>query len=117
MIQRMLPASPILAGNGAWTSNGPFGGGIHSMASAPTDPDVLYVGTDGSGIWRSDDGGRTWSELDPEERAIFKLAFDPERAGHLFGLRAALSFFDPARVVESDDGGLTWTELPSPDRR
>lgn len=32
----------------------------HAITFAPSDPNVVYEGSDG-GIWRSDDGGATWS--------------------------------------------------------
>ncbi|MFO7769431.1 MAG: glycosyl hydrolase [bacterium] len=52
--------------------------GATDMAAHPTDPDVLYVamwtkerkgwdfreGGPGSGVWRSDDGGATWTRLE-----------------------------------------------------
>lgn len=34
---------------------------FRSLAVAPTDPNVIYVGSEGNGIFRSTDGGITWS--------------------------------------------------------
>jgi hypothetical protein len=34
----------------------------HALAFAPSNPNVVYVGNDG-GVWRSNDGGQTWTSL------------------------------------------------------
>lgn len=36
------------------------GGWLHAGAYHPTDPDVIVIGTDVSGIYRTDDGGESW---------------------------------------------------------
>lgn len=43
---------------------------VRSLAQSQVDPTVWYVGTNGSGLYRSRDGGETWSVLPPvnEER-------------------------------------------------
>jgi hypothetical protein len=62
----MLGGSPALVS--ARSTNGgdsfqSFSAGLHvdthAYAYAPSDPSVLYFGSDG-GIWRSNDGGQTW---------------------------------------------------------
>src|ERR1700694_1225706 len=50
-----------------------FGGSIGAVAVSPSDPTVLYVGegentlrgnvSEGFGMWRSDDGGRSWKHI------------------------------------------------------
>jgi hypothetical protein len=34
----------------------------HAIAISPSSPNVVYTGNDG-GVWRSDDGGRTWQDI------------------------------------------------------
>jgi len=36
---------------------------IRSLAQSRIDPKVWYVGTNGSGLYRSKDGGETWTPL------------------------------------------------------
>ena len=58
-------------------SDGSFGGSIGSIALAPSDPQVIYVGegssairgnvSRGRGMHRSVDGGRTWEHVGLEE--------------------------------------------------
>src|SRR4029078_9026326 len=56
-----------------------FGGSIGSVATAPSDDDVVYVGegentmrgnvSEGlGGMWRSDDGGRRWRNIGLTDR-------------------------------------------------
>jgi photosystem II stability/assembly factor-like uncharacterized protein len=39
---------------------GPYGGKIIAIAIAPSQPEIIYAGTWGSGIFKSTDGGNTW---------------------------------------------------------
>ena len=36
---------------------------IRSIAQSPTDPDVFYAGTNGSGLYRSRDRGESWEPM------------------------------------------------------
>ena len=72
------------AQNGTWTSNGPEGGPVQALAVDPLTPTTLYAGTfdeagDGGGVFKSTDGGGSWSAINtgltnPFVRA---LAVDP----------------------------------------
>ncbi len=44
---------PVYAAVNAWTSNGPYGGYISSLAVDPSNPSTLYAGTDGGGGFKS----------------------------------------------------------------
>ncbi|PHN01664.1 WD40/YVTN/BNR-like repeat-containing protein [Flavilitoribacter nigricans] len=108
---------------GSWQniSDGFFGGGIGAVAVSEADPNVIYVGTgsadprgnisQGRGIWKSTDGGKSWkfSGL-PEAGQIGKIRIHPKdpdlvyvaALGHIFGP-------NPERgVYRSRDGGATW---------
>src|SRR2546430_13290564 len=54
------PASADVWTEPQWTGTGPSGGQIRVLATAPSNPRVVYAGTNGSGVWRSSDGGLTW---------------------------------------------------------
>lgn len=45
-----------------WTNTGPEGGYIISMDIAPGDTSIIYAGSYGYGIFKSDDGGLTWAQ-------------------------------------------------------
>ena len=42
---------------------------VRSLAQSPTDPKTLYVGTNGSGLYRSRDGGDKWEPMPPVRAA------------------------------------------------
>jgi photosystem II stability/assembly factor-like uncharacterized protein len=98
-------------------------GSIGAIAVAPSDPNVVYVGTGestlrgnlspGDGMYRSTDGGKTWSRIglaDAGQTArIMVDPRDPDRVyvavlGHAFGPNATRGVF------RSTDGGKNWTK-------
>lgn len=94
---------------------------VGSIAIAPSDPNVVYVGTGeannrqsssiGDGIWGTTDGGKTWAHLGLEDsQAIGRIVVDPNNAkvvyaavnGHLFGPN------EERGLYKSTDGGQHW---------
>src|SRR4051812_16183038 len=59
----LLLLSARIAGAGAWTSKGPLGGNGTALAVDPTTPTTVYAGTSGGGLFKSTDGGVTWSAI------------------------------------------------------
>jgi photosystem II stability/assembly factor-like uncharacterized protein len=91
---------------------------IGSVEAAPSDANVVYVGTgatgDGNGIYKSTDAGRTWQHLPglEDSRQIPAMLVDPHdpnlvMAAVLGNARAAS---DKRGVFRSTDGGRTWTK-------
>lgn len=101
-----------------------FGSTIGSVALAPSDESIVYVGegentmrgnvSEGlGGMWRSDDAGKTWKNLGLKEgRHIIRILVHPKDPqtvwvavmGHLFGPSAERGIF------KTTDGGKTWTK-------
>ncbi|HUF28275.1 MAG TPA: glycosyl hydrolase [Gemmatimonadaceae bacterium] len=101
--------------------------GITDLEIDPTDPDVLYAGFwqvhrkpwqlvsggAGSGLLKSTDGGRTWTELTrnpglPQDLwGNVGIAVSPVLPNRVWAIIEA----DSGGVFRSDDGGLTWTKL------
>jgi photosystem II stability/assembly factor-like uncharacterized protein len=75
-------------------------------------PYTIFVGTTGQGIWRSQDGGESWTRLRPAlyaETEVRALAAHPTHAQQVYaGTEIGL--------YASADSGETWRELESPMR-
>ena len=101
-----------------------FGGSIGSVAVAPSDASIIYVGegentmrgnvSEGNGIWKSTDGGRTWKHIGLKDtRHITRIIIHPKNpdmvwvaaTGHLFGPN------EERGVFKSADGGKTWKKV------
>ena len=97
---------------------------IGALAIAPSDPNVIWAGTgqihqrwdivDGDGVYRSTDGGATWTHVGLEAtRHIGALWVDPRDAevavvaalGHVFGANPERGLF------RTEDGGATWSHV------
>ena len=99
-----------------WRMIGPFRGGRTVAAvGVPGAPDVLYIGVNNGGVWRSADYGRTWSPVFDGQPtgSIGAIAVAPSDPQTLYvgtgeGLqRPDLSVGDG--IYKSTDGGMTWT--------
>lgn len=68
---------------------------------------TILAGTYGNGMYRSEDGGRTWSAANTglAASAFRCIGPDPLDSG------AILAGTEPGRIFRSGDGGRTWQEL------
>jgi len=97
---------------------------IGALALAPSDPNVIYVGTGeasirsdityGAGVYKSSDGGAHWRAVGlADTRHIGKVLVDPRNPdvvlvaalGHAYGPNSERGVF------RSTDGGRTWTKV------
>src|SRR5579862_784453 len=97
---------------------------IGAIAVAPSDPNILYVASGeglqrpdlsvGNGIYKSTDGGRTWTHLGLRDgQQIPALAVDPRDPNHLFAAVLGHPYgANPERgLFASTDGGQTWAKV------
>ena len=104
---------------GAWTVQGPgnIGARVNTIAVHPTDPDVIYIGYAGGGVWKTSDGGVNWSPIFDEQPflAIGDIALDPTDPQIVYvGTGDPNVSGYPAigdGVYKSTDGGQSWVHL------
>lgn len=94
-------ALPAGAGVGLWTPLGPDGGAVTALAVDAFDPAVVYAGTAASGVFKSGDGGATWTAAGLAG-AVRAFALDSRRPGTVYALPSFGGLF------KSTDGGVTW---------
>jgi photosystem II stability/assembly factor-like uncharacterized protein len=78
-----------------------------SMAFAPSDPQTVYLGTQGSGMYSSRDGGITWIPTGLAGQAVRSIAVHPANPKRLY---AAVD--SPGSVKTSANGGQSWSDIP-----
>ena len=72
------------AGNGAWVSLGPPGGDVFDAAASTVDANIVLAGlapggSFGGTLYRSTDGGNTWSEVQAlDGTSVFDIEFAPD---------------------------------------
>src|SRR2546421_2818792 len=90
---------------------------IGALALAPSNPDIIYVGTGeetaGNGIYRSTDAGKTWNHIGLNDtRYISGIIVDPKDPNIV--LVSARDYFiaGPGRgLFKTVDGGKNWTRV------
>lgn len=97
---------------------------IGAIAIAPSDDNVIYVGTGeeaprgdisfGDGVYKSTDGGKSWTNVGLKDtRQIARIIVDPRNPdvvyvaaeGHIYGANSERGVF------RSTDGGKTWQKI------
>lgn len=104
-----------------WLEKGPdnIAGRTRSLIIDPTNPNKMFTGSVGGGIWRSLDAGVTWKAVDDRMAsiAIGCMTFDPNDSNTIYAGTGEGYFngdaIQGAGVLRSRDGGTTWAILPS----
>ncbi|MCB0216646.1 MAG: DUF4397 domain-containing protein [Chloroflexi bacterium] len=85
-------------------------------AAVPTDRGSreIYLATDGAGLWRSKDAGRTWPEALREASNATLFSASPSSVLILPGSqgRLALAGTEASGLYRSEDGGRNWRPAP-----
>lgn len=99
---------------GRWQAAEHFAGrDVQCLAADPLRPEVVYCGTFGQGLWRSDDAGVSWHAVGagiahPQLMAVAVSVH--ERHGDSGVVYAGT---EPSALFRSMDGGATWRESAS----
>ena len=102
-----------------WRNIGPanMGGRVSDVEGVPGNPRIVYVGSASGGVWKTVNGGTTWTPLfDKQEVAsIGDMALEPGNPDVIYvgtgesNVRNSVSFGNG--VYKSTDGGASWKHL------
>ena len=101
-------------GGGTWTpaNRGIVDYSITTLAVDPINPQVVYAGSGGGELFKSVNGGQTWSDLTErlpvQCNSIYEIALDPGASGTVFLLCGREG------GLVSNDGGVSWRLLGKP---
>ena len=135
-----VPGKPTLfyfgaTGGGVWRtqdggstweniSDGFFGGSIGAIAVSEWDNNVIYVGggestvrgnvSQGYGMWKSTDAGKTWSSIGlKDSRIVSKIRIHPKNPELVYAavLGDLFKSSQERGVYRSEDGGKNWKKI------
>jgi photosystem II stability/assembly factor-like uncharacterized protein len=90
-----------------------------AIAINPNDSNVIYQGTAGGGVWRSNDGGSTWTPISDRQISMGigepgAVAIDPNNTDTIYvGTSGRVAQQIQAGLFKSTDGGASWIRLGS----
>ena len=112
----------------AWRSIGPFGfqtsgyygsspqadgGRITSIAIDPRTPSTVYAGSASGGVWRTSNGGASWTSLTDAQCSLTTgaIAIDPTDPTILYVGTGEPTQSSGCGLLRSFDSGASWTEI------
>lgn len=105
-----------------WKSLGPapigggFNGRVSAIACSATNANKIYVGGADGGVWKTTDGGTTWTRLTDSmpTTAIGAIAVDPTNDNIVYVGTGEANYANHSRyglgLYKTTDGGTTWTQ-------
>jgi hypothetical protein len=105
--------------NWEWLGPSNIGGRIRAIAINPLSTNTIFIGGAGGGLWKSTNGGSSWSVVDDflPSLAITSIVYDPTNNSIMYASTGEGFYnFDAlpgAGIFKSTNGGTTWTQLAS----
>jgi HEAT repeats/BNR/Asp-box repeat len=126
-LSEMNQVSVSRDGGKTWSATGgALPSRVSALAVSPSNPNLLYAGTESMGLYESTDGGATWVAksqglgIEPGVRlTVTAIAVDPQIANRLYVATGTWVGSDqatllPVGVLRSLDGGNTWQAANMP---
>ncbi len=116
--------NPAIIGGMKWRQIGPFRGGrVLAVTGVPGEPNIYYFGAVAGGVFKSTNGGLSWTPTFDHESVASIGAIAVADSDHNIiyvgsgeaCLRGNISYGDG--VYKSTDGGLTWKKVGLKDTR
>ena len=79
---------------------------VRCLAVDPLNPSIVYAGTQGNGVLRSSDRGKTWQPAGLAGRIVKSIAASRAEPGVVYAGTKS-----PPLMFVSHDGGRNWKEL------
>ena len=130
--------APLTSANGSWSFVGPSSstlnnpdadingiGRIDRIAFHPTNSNIIYIGATSGGLWKTTDGGTTWSSLSDyipslgisgividhsDYNTIYVLTGDGDSDVATYFVTLSGYIRKSVGVLVSHDGGVNWEE-------
>jgi photosystem II stability/assembly factor-like uncharacterized protein len=83
-----------------------IGQDVRCLEVDPLNPEIVYAGTQGQGVFCSTDGGRNWRSVGLQGVIIKSLAASPHQPGVIYA-----GTKNPPLIYRTRDGGVLWEEL------
>jgi hypothetical protein len=126
-----LRAGGPFATSPSWSSIGPqpidtpygasvVSGRVTALAIDPSNPSIVYLGGAQGGVWKTTNGGASWSPLTDTQAslAIGSIALDPTNSSTVYVGTGEENFsgdsYYGAGILKSTDGGTTWAHICGP---
>ena len=112
-------ASPILSIENLATTTTQQGGRTRAVLVDATNPNKIFAGCVSGGLWRSMDGGASWTAINDaaSSLSVTCIVQNPLKTNEIYygtgEVRAASQGVSGEGIFKSTDGGLTFTQLPS----
>ncbi len=109
------PIGPSPISEGTTNENGL----VSAIAINPNNPNVIFIGTVGGGVWRTNDGGNTWTPIFDRQIALgigepAGIGIDPNNTNTVYvGTSGRYGAQPQAGLFKSTDGGASWIWLGS----
>lgn len=108
----------LRAAKGHLWQPGAGGMGLHTILIDPRRPDRIFIAISSAGVFRTDDGGKSWRPMNRGLKSLYELPDPDAEVGHCVHRIA----FHPSRpevlfmqkhwdVLRSDDAGENWQEV------
>lgn len=120
LLEEPTVTSSLLTPIGTWTNLGPNSstggyagiGRINCIAFDPTNASVIYVGSAGGGVWKTTNGGTSWTPLTDlaANTGTSSILVDPASPNTIYLATGDGDARDSPSlgVLKSTDGGATW---------
>lgn len=103
----------------SWTALGPgnIGGRIRALATVPGNPQVLFAGSVGGGIWKTTDAGTSWKPVSSfgATLSVSSIVVNPQDPSVMY-VGTGEGFYNGdairgAGVFKTTNGGSSWYQL------